>query len=140
MPALGQRDPEKESFWRETFAAWRKSGEGKAEFCRRKGLKLNAFCSWEGRIRERDEELRKAKRRAQYEQRRAGRVGKAQPLFVPVESSAASESMNIETDARLVKTHIELLAPGSGIVIRLGHGFEQDALVRVLCALKEVEC
>lgn len=139
MPALGQRDPEKENFWRETFAAWRKSGEGKAEFCRREGLKLNAFCTWEGRIRERDEELRKARRRAQYQQRRAGMAaGKAEPLFVPVESSPASESM--ATDARPAETHIEILAPGSGVVIRLGHGFEQESLVRVLNALKEAEC
>ena len=137
MPALGYRDLEKEKFWREKIAAWRKSRQNKTEFCRQEGLKLYLFCNWEKRIKERDEDNRKAKRRARYRDRKAVSTANEQPLFVPViEVGEQTVSQALPTD----DMQIEIVAPGSGVVVRVGQRFDRDALVRVLGAVKEVSC
>lgn len=139
MPAFGHRDLEKETFWRETIGSWKKSGEGKAAFCRQQGLKLNLFCNWEKRIKERDEENRRVKRRAQYQNKKASMSTQQQSLFVPVIEAEDKDEvcMSPTNDG---ESEIEIVAPGCGVVVRVGQRFNRDALVRVLDALKEVSC
>jgi len=141
MPAFGHRDLEKETFWRETIGSWKKSGEGKAAFCRHQGLKLNLFCNWEKRIKERDLENRRAKRRAHYQNKKASRSAQPQSLFVPVvEVEDKNEACLSSAGEGERETEIEIVAPGSGVIVRVGQRFNRDALVRVLDALKEVSC
>lgn len=139
MPAFGHRDLEKEKFWREKIAAWKKSGVGKAEFCRQDGLKLNSFCNWEKRIKERDEENRKTRRRARYQNLKSELASQQQPLFVPV-VEIGEQNLNQAEPTRKGEAQIEIVAPGSGVIVRVGQRFDRDALVRVLGALKEVTC
>ena len=59
MPQSGKYDQAKEQSWRNIISAWRQSGRLKSHFCRDHDIKLNQFCSWETKIRERDA-IRKA--------------------------------------------------------------------------------
>jgi hypothetical protein len=43
MAKRGQRDPERERFWRGTLSAWRTSGLSVREFCDRRDLTQAAF-------------------------------------------------------------------------------------------------
>src|SRR5438105_4728201 len=56
MAANGQRDPERERFWRTTLSAWRTSGESVRAFCTRRGLTETAFYFGRKELRRRDGE------------------------------------------------------------------------------------
>jgi len=60
MPQPGKYDQAKEQSWRNIISAWRQSGRLKSHFCRDHDIKLNQFCSWETKIRERDAKKKKA--------------------------------------------------------------------------------
>src|SRR5262245_37924059 len=51
-----RRDPGREQFWRETVAAWQKSGLSVRAFCRRRGVPQPNFHAWRRTLRKRDAE------------------------------------------------------------------------------------
>jgi transposase-like protein len=56
MSKCGQRDLEREKFWRGTMSAWRSSGLSVREFCERRGLTETAFYFWRKELRRREGE------------------------------------------------------------------------------------
>jgi transposase-like protein len=72
MTKRGQRDQERERFWRGTLSAWRSSGQSVREFCERRDLTETAFYFWRKELQRRDGE-------------RHGRSpSPTSPAFVPV--------------------------------------------------------
>ena len=53
MPATRRRDPKRGQYWRDTIAAWRKSGQSVSAFCREHDVPQASFYSWRQSLRER---------------------------------------------------------------------------------------
>lgn len=70
--AKGQRDPERERFWRETLKRQAGSGLTVRAFCAEEQLAETAFHAWRRVLRERDQE------------RRGATAATPAPAFVPV--------------------------------------------------------
>ena len=112
-----RRDPAKESAWRGRLAAWRKSGLGVREFCRREKLSEQQFYAWRRELKFRDRESPRPVRFAAVELKPS----------VPVSESAASR------DA------MEVILPDERCV-RVRAGFNPQALARVLAVLERSAC
>jgi transposase-like protein len=52
---LGQRDPAKELFWRQTVAEFEAADLSVREFCRQRGLSEKRFFTWRRNLRDRDQ-------------------------------------------------------------------------------------
>jgi transposase-like protein len=76
-----RRDPERERFWRDTVAAWEKSGQSIRAFCSSRGLSEPSFYSWRQVLRERGRG-RSTERGRALRTRRS--VARRSPLLVPV--------------------------------------------------------
>src|SRR5260221_11481352 len=100
MATSGQRDPERERFWRTTFSAWRTSGESARGFCTRRGLTETAFCFWRKELRRRDGE-------------RAARP--ATPTFVPVPVLPAA---TVAVEVRCPSGHVVSVPSCDGSTLR----------------------
>jgi transposase len=109
-----QRDPDKERFWREAVARWRRSGEAIRDYCRKQQLSEPSFYAWRRTL---------AGRRGSAPPRRRRSAAKVSFLPVQVVSDGAP---------------IELLCGGH--VIRLRPGFDPATLAQLLAVLRERPC
>jgi transposase-like protein len=130
MPRLGQRDPERERFWRRTMKAWARSGETIRGFCAEQGLAESAFHAWRRELRKRDGEheggVAGRRRRSKAVTRGNGATGATALQFVPVRvAAAASAPIEIERD---------------GTTIRLAGGVDAAVLAQVLEAVRRASC
>jgi hypothetical protein len=139
MPALGQRDPEKEQFWRDNVERWRASGISKSGFCESEGLKLNSFCNWERILRQRDVERRVAEKRAK---RAARRTDNGSPeLFVPLNIGGDNRQGCASPPPEIARSsQIDILVPSNGLIVRVGNDFDTALLHEVLNALRGWTC
>src|SRR3954466_13154063 len=121
-----QRDPSKERFWRRLIKEWRRSGLSVREFCAAQGLSEANLYAWRRILAERD---------AQAVQ------------FVPVRvipgATGAGDhdtSSAVAHDARAAAhgslARLELIVAG-GQRLRIGPGFDEATLRRVLAILQE---
>lgn len=131
LARLGQRDPEKERYWRDTIARFRKSGLSKSQFCQNEGLKRTSFSNWERIIRLRDREASVAKRREIRIRRARSATTKRNKRndFVEVHLNGNHQSSAQPKDA------IEISCP-SGLTVRLPAGLDTNSLLAVLNMLR----
>jgi hypothetical protein len=110
MPGKHRCDPKLEQFWRNTLAAWQKSGQSVRAFCARRRLSEPSFYSWRRTLRERDQ------------QRPAARP---LPKLIPV---------------RLVpEAVLEVVLP-AGLVVRVPAAAEAAAVAKLVAALRAATC
>ena len=116
MPTGKPRDPRKERFWRQAIRRWRKSGLSAAAFCLDNGLTEAHFYAWRRTLAARDAESMSF---AQVHVLTDETVdnGSGPP---PVTSSGALE-----------------LVLANGRLLRIGAGFDQDTLRRLLPLVEE---
>jgi transposase-like protein len=109
MPATRRRDPKREQYWRDTVAAWRKSGQSVSAFCRERDVPQASFYSWRQTLSERER------------QRRAAPIQAAsQPTLVPV---------------RVVpEAVLEVVLP-TGLVLRVPLGADAHAVAALVATL-----
>ena len=109
MSTMDQRRSSKEQFWRRMVRQWRGSGLSVRDFCTDRGISEPSFYAWRRTIAERD----------------------ANAAFVPV---------HVVPDARPAgdasRQGLELLVSG-GRVLRIGPGFDEPTLRRLLALLEE---
>jgi hypothetical protein len=110
MSQARRREPQREQFWRESVAAWQKSGLSVRAFCSGRGLSEASFYGWRRTLQERDR------------RRPAAQPG---PTFVPLRVVAG------------VVLEVEL--PG-GVVVRVPAGAETAAVVTLVAALRAASC
>lgn len=115
--SMGNRDLEKEKFWRDTIAAQQKSGQSQAEYCRLNSLNENSFSWWKRELPAR--ELRDRRERAQarkiVKQQTAPTVPVEMPSFVPlVLAGGESESASPENGL------VEIRLPGAAVLVHPG--------------------
>jgi transposase-like protein len=110
MSQARRREPQREQFWREAVAAWRKSGLSVRAFCSGRGLSEASFYGWRRTLQERDR------------RRPATQPG---PTFVPL---------------RVVPgVVLEVELPG-GLVVRVPAGAEAAAVAALVAALRAATC
>ena len=111
MSTIDQRRASKEQFWRTVLRKWRDSGLSVRAYCEDHDLAEPTFYAWRRIIAERDATVR----------------------FVPVqvvpEAGAAAPSNNAPAALELVL--------GAGRVLRVGRGFDEPTLKRLLALLEE---
>ena len=110
MSKKRRRDTGREQFWRETIAAWQKSGQSITAFCSGRGLSQASFFSWRRTLRVRD--LRPV-------------AALQPPALVPVRVVAAAV--------------LEVLLP-TGLVVRVPAGVETAAVAALVAALRTAAC
>jgi len=132
-------------YWREHIAAWRESGLPKSQYCQRHGLKLNNFCSWEGKVRESEEAVSSA-RTSQKAKPKHGKNRKAPPHSASTKANRSAEDKQASFVQATVlpepdsirplssQDHIEISCP-SGVLIKLPTTTNTDTLLAVLAAL-----
>jgi transposase-like protein len=54
MTRKRRRNPQREQFWRQTLAAWQKSGQSIRAFCAERGLSEASFFAWRRTLRRSD--------------------------------------------------------------------------------------
>jgi hypothetical protein len=54
MPRTRRRDPDRERFWRDAVAGWKKSGQTVRAYCDERGLSQPSFYAWRRELVERD--------------------------------------------------------------------------------------
>ena len=113
---MSQSKPQGRSYWVEHIEAWRASGVSRAEYCQAHGLSRKTFGWWIWRL---DQERREPS-------------APEAPRFLPVELSEAALAGPEAADP--VDQRIEIALPG-GVAVRVGRGFDAEALHRVLTVL-----
>lgn len=111
----------RESFWRGHVEAWRASGQSRGDYCAAQGLSRKTFGWWAWRF---DREPRPAE------------TGVPVGRFLPVEVAAitaTTEEPDVGTMA-VADERIEIALP-DGVAVRVGSGFDAEALRRVLGVL-----
>lgn len=83
--ARGQRDAEKEQFWRSVMAEQRKSGLNVRAFCRRESVAEPSFYAWRRELERRDGQSRQASPRPVRLAKQARQAAKHSRTLVPVE-------------------------------------------------------
>lgn len=89
MAAPGQRDSEREQFWRRTIEACARSGDTIRRFCADRGLNEPSFYAWRRELRRRDAERNVPTRVPNTGRRAAAR-------FVPLTVKPPAPSSSIE--------------------------------------------
>jgi len=134
MARRGERDGDKERFWRRVVRQWRRSGRTIREFCDEGGLAEPSFYAWRRTIAERDREASEAGRRPRRGSCRPGRKrsdrAAGPPVFVPVRVASAAPAST---------TPIEVVL-GQGRVVRVAPGFDVATLRQLLAVLEEPRC
>ena len=113
---MSQSKPQGRSYWVEHIETWRASGVSRTEYCKINGLSRKALGWWIWRL---DQEQREP-------------PAPEAPRFLPVELSEAVLAGPEAADP--VDQRIEITLPG-GVAVRVGHGFDAEALHRVLTVL-----
>ena len=112
MSTTNQRRSSKEQFWRRMVRQWRSSGLSIRDFCDDQDISEPSFYAWRRIIAQRD----------------------AEPAaFVPVQVVEANRT---EPSSQLAGSGLELLL-GAGRVLRVGPGFDEPTLRRLLVLLEE---
>jgi hypothetical protein len=99
----GERDPEKEKFWREVLERLANSGLPQSQFCIREGLNQRTLSSWKGIVRDRDAELRDGIPR----RRKRWQAKASKSSFIPVITkikkplATSRESTNLSVDLQI---------------------------------------
>jgi hypothetical protein len=110
MARRGDRDSGKERFWRQMLRRWRQSKLAVRAFCALHELAEPSFYAWRRLIAQRDHEV----------------AARATPAFVPVHVVPATA------------THAPFeIVLGNGRIVRVGNGFDADALRQLLVVLEE---
>jgi hypothetical protein len=118
-----QRDPAKERFWRRMIRQWRRSGLSAREFCASQGIREASLYGWRRILAQRDAQATR---------------------FVPVrvipgaadDERAAATVPGATADASAAASGLELIV-GGGRRLRIGPGFDEATLVRLLAILQE---
>jgi transposase len=113
---MSQSKPQGRSYWVEHIETWRASGVSRTEYCKINGLSRKALGWWIWRL---DQEQREP-------------PAPEAPRFLPVELSEAVLAGPEAADP--VDQRIEITLPG-GVAVRVGRGFDAEALHRVLTVL-----
>lgn len=109
----GKAVPSREPFWRRTIAQQLRSGLSQSAFCRRKGLSAGTLAWWKQELKRRDQRRRLPRK----------------PTFVPVRVVANTPPVCVyEIELRNRRR------------VRVGPGFDVDALRRLVAALEEPAC
>src|SRR5262249_18501189 len=103
-------DPQLEQFWRQTIAAWHKSGLSVRAFCAGRRLSETSFHGWRRTLQERDRQ-------------RSAAV--SPPRFVPLR--VVSEAV------------LEIVLP-AGLIVRVPAGAEAAAVANLVAALRTATC
>ena len=110
MSSKRRCDPGLELFWRETLAAWEKSGQSVRAFCASRKLHEASFYGWRRTLQERD---------------RLRPQARPLPSFVPL---------------RVVpEAVVEVVLP-AGLVVRVPSGAEASAVATLVAALRAATC
>jgi hypothetical protein len=118
MARRGERDVDKERFWRRVVRRWRGGGLTIRAFCAEHRLTEASFYAWRRTIAERDQEQASRDRRRSRRRRANG-----PPVFVPVHVTSATAAIEI------------VLSPGR--VVRVPPGFDTATLRQLLAVLEE---
>jgi len=110
MSQAHRRSSEREQFWRDAIAEWRKSGQSVRAYCSRRGLQEASFYGWRRTLGERDR------------QRSASRRG---PRLVPL---------------RVVPNAVFEIVLPMGLVVRVPAGAEASAIATLVAALRAAAC
>jgi len=113
---MSQLKPQGRSYWVEHIEAWRASGVSRAEYCQAPGASRKTF-GW---------------RSWRLDQERREPSAPEAPRFLSVELSEAALAGPKAVDP--VDQRIEIALPG-GVAVRVGRGFDAEALHRVLTVL-----
>ena len=114
MSATRRRDPKREQFWRETLAAFEKSGLSVRAFCTARDLPETSFFNWRRTLRKRDR------------QRPAPRSGGVrQPTLVPL---------------RVVPNAVLEIVLPTGLIVRVPAGSEVSMVAALVTALRTPSC
>jgi hypothetical protein len=105
-----RRDPQLEHFWRETLAAWHKSGKPVRAFCASRRLSQASFYGWRRTLRERD---------------RQRSAAPPLPRLVPL---------------RVVPGAVLEVVLPTGLVVRVPDGAEAAAVATLVTALRTATC
>jgi transposase-like protein len=112
MSTTNQRRSSKERFWRQMVRQWRSSGLSIRDFCKDRQISEPSLYAWRRTIAQRDAEAAR---------------------FVPVQI-VAEEKPAVAKDPS--SNGLELLL-GAGRVLRIGAGFDEATLRRLLALLQE---
>jgi hypothetical protein len=128
------QDPQREALWRQRLADQAASGMSITQWCRRSGASASLFHYWKRALAKRDGRRLKpprcpaaARNEVQTQETAFARVVMASPT--PKAQPAASAA----------DLAIEIVLSGSRVV-RVGAGFDAQALARVLAVLEERPC
>jgi|AGTN01.3.fsa_nt_gi hypothetical protein len=127
----GNRDLEKEKFWRSTIADQQKSAQSQAEYCRLHGLNENSFSWWKRELpaREQQDRRERAQARKLAKQQAAAPVPVEAPSFVPL-VLAGTENGSSEENGLL-----EIRFPGAAVLVH--PGADVKAIRSVILAFRE---
>lgn len=103
-------DPQLEQFWRETLAAWKKSGQSVRAFCATRRLREASFYGWRRTLQERDQQWTAAP---------------PSPTFVPL---------------RVVPAAVVEVVLSAGLVVRVPSGAEAETVATLVAALRAATC
>jgi hypothetical protein len=127
-------DPQREALWRQRLADQAASGMSITQWCRRSGTSASLFHYWKRALAKRDGRRLKpprrqaaAKNEAQTQEAAFARVVIASPIPKPQLTASAADPA------------IEIVLSGSRVV-RVGAGFDEATLARVLAVLEERSC
>jgi transposase-like protein len=126
MARQGERDRDKERFWRRMVRVWRRSGLSIRAFCAEHDLAEPSFYAWRRIVAQRDQES--ARGRTKPERGDARGVVSASddtPVFVPVRVIDVSTSVPFEVVLE------------RGRVVRVQRGFDAATLRQLLAVLEE---
>jgi transposase-like protein len=114
MSAIRRRDPKREQFWRDTVAAYQKSGLSVRAFCVARDLSEASFYGWRRTLRDRDRQHPAAPSQA------------VRPLsLVPL---------------RVVPQSVLEVVLTTGLVVRVPAGAETAAVAALVSALRTASC
>ena len=127
-------DPQREALWRQRLADQAASGMSITQWCRRSGTSASLFHYWKRALAKRDGRRLKPPRRPAA----AKNEGQTQDVaFARV--MIASPAPKPQLTASAADPAIEIVLSGSRVV-RVGAGFDAQALARVLAVLEERSC
>ena len=120
-------------YWRDVLARWGRSGLTQAEYCRRRGLSIGTFRWWRHAL---------ARRNGGHSQARVvrGRTrGSPEARFVAVRVRGADDGMPSTRQIIGSDSRIDLVLNG-GRVLRIGRGFDREALLEIVRVLESGAC
>lgn len=124
--ARGQRNRDKERFWRQHVTAHQRSGQTVRAYCDSAGLSEPSFYSWRRVLAE-----RYPHHTAKPQSEPADPTTEATPAFLPVRVVPTSPTPATPTVEVLLR---------SGRVIRVAEGFDPTTLRAVVAVLEDLPC